>query len=95
MAIVGVAVLACTSLRPHSSNRAACEQYVQHMNALEPCLGVRYDASNLCQDVDRAGVDMAGWYECLLANSACDGTRPRLDVDGCAPPVLALASDAG
>jgi hypothetical protein len=90
--------LACSSLPVgRSSNRVACERYVDHMNALEPCLGLRYDASNLCQEVDETAVDMGGWYECLLAHSACDGDRPRLDVDGCEPPVIDLEAlaDAG
>ena len=96
---LALAALACTGAWPiRSENRAACERYVEHMNALEPCLGVRYDASNLCQEVDETSVDLAAWYDCLLANSACEGTEPRLDVDGCLPPVVDLvtaAADAG
>ena len=84
--------LACTSLRPRSDNVAACERYVAHVNTLEPCLGVRYDAANLCQDVDRTGADLGPWYECLVANSACDGTQPRLEVEGCHAPVIELAA---
>ena len=90
--LVGVA-LACSGVVPATSgNRVACERYVAHMNGLEPCLGLRYEASNLCQEVDAAPVDMAPFYDCLVAHSRCEGADPKLELDRCEPPVLDLVA---
>lgn len=71
-------------------NRRACEAYVEHMNTLETCMNITYDADNLCSGVDGAPVDMAPYYDCLRENSRCDGTEPVLSLDGCTPPVVSI-----
>lgn len=83
---------ACTGVvGDPTGNRKACEEYVVHMNLLERCMGVRYDADNLCEGVERTPVDMTGYYECLRQHTSCDGEQARLDVDGCVPPLLVQA----
>lgn len=87
-------LLACTGAFPlgASDNRAACARYVEHMNGLSECLGLVYDASNLCQEVDAAPVDMAPFYDCLVEHSSCDGGVAKLDLDACQAPVMELAA---
>ena len=86
-----LALMACTGLAtPTSDNRGACERYVEHMNALEACLGLTYESSNLCQEVDSTPVDMAPFYDCLVAHSSCVGADAKLDLDRCEAPVLDL-----
>lgn len=89
-------LLACTGVfSATSGNRAACERYVAHMNGLSDCLGLRYEASNLCQGVDDAAVDMEPFYDCLVRHSRCDGPSARLELDRCEPPVLELIALTG
>jgi hypothetical protein len=90
-----LALLACSGvmqLPAASENRAACVRYVDHMNELSECLGLVYDASNLCPGVDAEPVDMTPFYDCLVAHSSCEGGQPRLDVDGCEAPVSGLVA---
>ena len=86
------ASLACTGLglSAPSGNRDACERYVEHMNGLDACLGLTYEASNLCQEVDATPVDMAPFYDCLVAHSSCAGSDASLDLEQCEAPVLDL-----
>jgi hypothetical protein len=90
-----LALLACTGVIPPlaaSDNRAACYRYVEHMNGLSECLGLTYDASNLCQEVDVAPVDMAPFYDCLVAHSRCEGDEAKLELEQCQAPVLGLVA---
>ncbi len=90
---VFLALLACTGLGVRApGNRGACERYVEHMNGLEACLGLTYEIENLCQEVDATPVDMAPFYDCLVAHSSCDGADAKLDLDRCEPPVLDLVA---
>lgn len=68
------------------TNRAACEIYVAHMNTLTPCMGVSYEVDNFCAGVDASSADMVPYYRCLQENSACNGTEPIYDFEGCEPP---------
>lgn len=72
------------------ANRQACEAYVAHMNTLESCMNITYQADNLCLGVDGAPVDMAPYYDCLRENSRCNGTEPELSLDQCNPPVVQI-----
>lgn len=85
---VGAAALACAGAFDPTGNRRACEAYVTHMNLLERCMGVRYEADNLCEGMERTPVDMTGYFQCLREHSACDGEQPRLEAESCVPPLL-------
>jgi hypothetical protein len=92
-----VSAVACTGgLRTRAagesagSNRAACEQYVAKVNALQPCLKVHYDADNLCAVVDATNADMTDYFQCLGKHTSCDKAGAKLDVDRCEPPLVAL-----
>ncbi|MCA9492854.1 MAG: hypothetical protein KC621_23140 [Myxococcales bacterium] len=67
--------------------RSACEAWVAHVNGLEGCLHVTYDADNLCQGVDEQPDEIVVWFQCLADHSSCDGGEPRFDPDSCPPPV--------
>jgi len=89
-------IFACTGVGSRAegeghSNRAACERYVERVNALEPCLKVHYDADNLCAVVDATTADMNAYFECLGKHTTCDKSGPNLDVDRCEPPLVRLA----
>jgi hypothetical protein len=74
-------------------NREACRRYAEHLNELSPCVGLTYDPDNWCEGTDQLTVDMTPYYDCLLANSACEGTTPRLEVEQCTPPLVLLVAD--
>ena len=80
---------------PRGANREACEAYVAHMNTLQECMNISYDADNLCSGVDGAPVDMGPWYACLRENARCDGTEPVLSLEGCTPPLLSMGGSVG
>ena len=83
-----VGSLACSgAVGGNSANREACERYVAHMNGLTPCLGLSYDADNLCTGVHLTQVDMSGYYDCLTARSSCSANEPVLELDSCVPPM--------
>lgn len=67
--------------------RSACEAWVEHVNGLEGCLHVTYDADNLCQGMTEQPDEIVGWFQCLADHSSCDGAEPRFDPDSCPPPV--------
>jgi hypothetical protein len=95
LAVLGLG-LACTSgpATPQAKgNRAACHRYAEHLNELSPCVGLTYDPDNWCEGADQLAVDMTAYYDCLLANSACEGTTARLEVGQCTPPLVLLAAD--
>jgi hypothetical protein len=84
-----LAVLACTgSATPggNAANLEACQRYVAHMNTLTPCMGVSYDADNLCTAARATDIDMTAYYDCLREHASCRGTEPVLDLDTCPPP---------
>jgi hypothetical protein len=89
-------IFACTGVGNRAegegrSNRAACETYVERVNALESCLKVHYDADNLCAVVDTTTADMNEYFECLGKHTKCDKAGPKLEVDSCEPPLVRLA----
>jgi len=71
-----------------TGNEQLCRDYVDHMNELEPCLGLSYDAANFCMGADDQPVDLTSFYACLVSNTSCEGGTPTMTVDGCAPPVV-------
>ncbi|MEO0603710.1 MAG: hypothetical protein AAF211_19890 [Myxococcota bacterium] len=75
-----------------AGNTKLCRDYVAHMNALEPCLGLRYDADNFCDGAENQRADLGPFYACLVANTSCNGGEPTMTIDGCAPPVAASRS---
>jgi len=76
-------------------NLQLCRQFVTHMNDLEPCLGLSYDAANYCEGVEQQDADMSGFYACLESNTSCEDGAPRMTVDQCSPPVVSrIASPA-
>ena len=70
-----------------SENRRACEAWVNHVNALEACMKVTYEADNYCDGLDRVPVDMRPWFTCLTAHTSCEGDDSHADFDACPAPV--------
>ena len=88
-----LAALACgfgPSTPEGQANQAACERYVQTINALGACVEVTYDPSNLCEGSDALPAEMAAYYDCLRTTSHCEGSDAKIG-EGCTPPLVALA----
>jgi hypothetical protein len=92
--VVGAFVLGCTGGRspfePPSTNRQACEAYADHLNGLLPCVGLVYDSDNLCEGTDLVSADLTPTYDCLRANTRCEGDEAVLETENCPLPLVAL-----
>lgn len=73
-----------------TSNHQACERYSDHLNSLSPCVGLIYDSDNLCEGIDLVPVDLIPTYDCLVANTRCEGDQPILDTQSCQLPLVTL-----
>lgn len=88
---LGGCELVSTLIAPGSagagSNVQLCRDYVAHMNELEPCLGLSYDADNFCDGLEGQQADLGPFYQCLVENTSCVDDQPTMTVEGCSPPL--------
>lgn len=78
---------------PGARNRAACGEWVEHVNGLDACVSVTYDADNLCAGSESLPAEMAAYYRCLTKKAHCEGAEPRLTPEECVPPLVSLTPE--